>query len=84
MEREQLVLLIAECLMESAYPDDVVKQADNIVMRIERWERINKSDAAIETLNDKEKRKAITVLNAGEERKRIDLEDALKAARTPL
>lgn len=51
MEREELVLLIAECLIEPAYPEDALKQAENIVMRIERREKIKKSDAAIEKLN---------------------------------
>lgn len=51
MKREELVLLIAECLIEPAFPDDALKQAENIVMRIERREKIKKSDAAIEKLN---------------------------------
>jgi hypothetical protein len=36
MKREEMVLKIAECLSEPHFPDDVMKQAEAILSRLER------------------------------------------------
>lgn len=55
---EELSLLIAECLIEPSYPEDVIKEAENIATRIikrinlRETEIINKDIKFINGLNE--------------------------------